>query len=831
MQAFAAALASRMRELDSAPAVSFGAGYAGEFDSLLDADRRAARSLDAFAIAGAAENAARNRYSNVLANDASRVRLRHVPNEQGVPDSTLSDYINANMIPPALSEPPNVHPPYIATQAPMLETFDHFWQMVFEESAHLVIMLTREVEGRSLLPKCDRYWPAVDTEVNYGNYAVRNISEHGSNSAILQRTLIVRRSSPFSTVQNCREHQVVQLQFIDWPDQDVPSSPTSVLELIERAGEISRRHAGKPIVVHCSAGVGRTGTFIAIDLMLRRVGAAFGTSCGHEESDMDIDKSKHSGFSLHPSQASNGPISSRRREGILTVEKSSPRNFVPHPTVDDICETVRALKCSRSKMVQTAQQYRFIYHAIYAFLENLLATESALCSKCRREISQRREPKAAVAQAYKTSDHSTRDRRDLRLPFASLRSFTESLTTHMRRMESSEHFADVNSSRFFFCGLSFPGVAKGQNSLSSCTKNAGYVSEFAALLDDDSRAVEQPGAFVTATAPENACRNRYSNIFANEHTRVRLATPSATGCSSDYINANNIPAAYMESFADPYYVATQAPLSNTFEHFWQMVYESRAPLIVMLARVDGNGQAPGIRCDAYWPPAGGICKYGLMTVVNEGEVGHDSSICERRFLVTQGTHGARNDVVCCSELHPLQVTQLQYMDWPDMGVPCSPASTLDLVSRCNAVVGTNPAGPIVVHCSAGVGRTGTFIAIDQTLRRLRTIYGGLHPDQIPANMDKSLRPPTVNDIYDTVKALKASRSHLVQTPEQYCFIFQAVLAGLQDMALVAVAPSCSSSPGVNEADAFTTPLRSNAAMRPLRYLREYSQTASVPTSR
>jgi protein tyrosine phosphatase len=331
MQAYAAALADRMRQLDAHPTNSYAQGYATEFDALLDEDRRTARESTAFESACLVGNAHRNRYFNVLANEHSRVKLKACLHDGD------TDYINANIIPAALPCSPR-DPSYYATQAPVPETMAHFWQMVYEARSAVIVMLTSEYEARSDLPKVDRYWPTlVGAREQYGWFLVENLGDN-----LAQSSPIIERRFRLYGPQKEAPLDVTQLQYVDWPDQDVPENPQAILDLIARADErANAAPPGAPIVVHCSAGVGRTGTFVAIDLILRRLRAAF--------------KDQHA---CHPD-----------RQGAYCG--------AVQPSVDDIHEIVRSLKVARSKMVQTAEQYRFIFQAVLAGLHRM-AEENGL---------------------------------------------------------------------------------------------------------------------------------------------------------------------------------------------------------------------------------------------------------------------------------------------------------------------------------------------------------------------------------------------------------------------------------------------------------------------
>ncbi|XP_055007692.1 receptor-type tyrosine-protein phosphatase S-like [Boleophthalmus pectinirostris] len=231
----------------------------------------------------------------------------------------------------------------------------------------------------------------------------------------------------------------------------------------------------------------------------------------------------------------------------------------------------------------------------------------------------------------------------------------------------------------------------------------------------------------------NKPKNRYANVIAYDHTRVVLA-PIEGILGSDYINANYIDG-YRKQNA---YIATQGPLAETFGDFWRMVWEQRAASVVMMTRLEEKSR---IKCDQYWPSRG-TETYGMIqvTLLDTMEL---ATFCIRTFSLHKSGSSERREV-----------RQFQFTAWPDHGVPEYPTPFLNFLRR---VKSCNPpdAGPIVAHCSAGVGRTGCFIVIDAMLERIR------HERTV--------------DIYGHVTLMRSQRNYMVQTEDQYSFIHEALL--------------------------------------------------------
>ncbi|CAB3999896.1 receptor-type tyrosine- phosphatase S-like isoform X10, partial [Paramuricea clavata] len=270
------------------------------------------------------------------------------------------------------------------------------------------------------------------------------------------------------------------------------------------------------------------------------------------------------------------------------------------------------------------------------------------------------------------------------------------------------------------------------NLLEYCTDhrqdgNKGFAEEFKSIDTGVKYSYEE------CKKPVNKPKNRYANIVTYDHTRVCLSNLRDNG--SDYINAN-----YVDGYnCQEKFIATQGPVASTFNDFWRMVWEQNCAAIVMVTNLIEKGK---VKCQKYWPVTEAEL-FGSLTVnpIEEWEL-TDYTI--RKFQLQQNNN---------SEL-TRDVAQFHYTAWPDHGVPVHPSRLLAFIRRVKSYsrVAT---GKILVHCSAGVGRTGTFIALDALLDQMKV--------------------EAVVDIYKFVSHMRTQRSLMVQTEAQYSFIYEAIL--------------------------------------------------------
>jgi len=276
------------------------------------------------------------------------------------------------------------------------------------------------------------------------------------------------------------------------------------------------------------------------------------------------------------------------------------------------------------------------------------------------------------------------------------------------------------------------------------------------------------GDYKSALKLCNRTKNRYSNVLPLEKSRVVLKTIDGVE-GSDYINASHIrvrDCSTNDTCDWGHYICTQGPMQNTFDDFWRMVWEQDSSIIVMLTKEVENLK---VKCARYWPESDPQM-YGKLRVTMLSS----ETVCEmviRTFLVEETVIGTSRRVV-----------QYQYQSWPDHGLPLNPSGFLELIrmvdrhkrtgfsfSGSGAIVGgsvggsgsgvgfNTGSGPIVVHCSAGIGRSGTFCTVHNSISKYR------------ADLLMNPTAPPVFNVLQTVIYMREQRPGMVQTKEQYMF--------------------------------------------------------------
>lgn len=354
------------------------------------------------------EKGSKNRYNSIWPYEHSRVKL------QGVSPGGC-DYVNANHIQPSFS-----NKRYIATQGPLPATFNDFWNVVWQQDVRVIVMLTAEQEGGQL--KAHNYWSGKQ----YGHLHLNSIGEHRASlepSKIHRHreqsrpTLGQRRStttnpphkpgyfpqeaqaSPSSerpyvivrkfTLSNSdkpfeRMREITQLQYSHWPDFGAPAHPTHLLGLIEQCDAVCRQVNGgspsgpdppnsRPVLVHCSAGCGRTGTFCTVDSVIDMLKRQRQARNVRQSTPMELDptspnKSRDNSRAMSMSMSMDEMSMSRRSSSSESENANAEDDWITREDVDLIEKTVEDFRLQRLSMVQSLRQFVLCYESVLEYL-------------------------------------------------------------------------------------------------------------------------------------------------------------------------------------------------------------------------------------------------------------------------------------------------------------------------------------------------------------------------------------------------------------------------------------------------------------------------------
>uniref|UniRef100_A0A8C6ES60 protein-tyrosine-phosphatase n=1 Tax=Marmota marmota marmota TaxID=9994 RepID=A0A8C6ES60_MARMA len=549
-------------------------------------------------------NQNKNRYVDILPYDYNRVELSEINGDAG------SNYINASYI-DGFKEPRK----YIAAQGPRDETVDDFWRMIWEQKATVIVMVTRCEEGNR--NKCAEYWPSMEEGTRAFGDVIVKIYEHKKCPDYIIQKLSITNKKEKNTGR-----EVTHIQFTSWPDHGVPEDPHLLLKLRRRVNAFSNFFSG-PIVVHCSAGVGRTGTYIGIDAML---------------------------------------------EGLEAEGKV------------DVYGYVVKLRRQRCLMVQVEAQYILIHQALVEYNQfgetEVNLSELHLCLHNMKKRDPPSEPSPLEAE------------------FQRLPSYRSWRTQHIGNQE------------------------------------------------------------------ENKKKNRNSNVIPYDFNRVPLKhelemskesehdseessdEESDSEETSRYINASFI----MGYWKPEMMIATQGPLKETIGDFWQMIFQRKVKVIVMLTELNHGNQEI---CAQYWGEEKKT--FGDLEVDLKDTTKHSTYT----LRVFELRHSKRKE--------PRTVYQYQYTNWSMEQLPADPKDLISMIqilkqklSKKNSTEGNKytKSVPILIHCRDGSQQTGIFCAL--------------------LNLLESAETEEVVDVFQVVKSLRKSRPGMVSTFEQYQFLYDII---------------------------------------------------------
>ncbi|XP_058556976.1 receptor-type tyrosine-protein phosphatase C isoform X2 [Neofelis nebulosa] len=549
-------------------------------------------------------NQNKNRYVDILPYDYNRVELSDINGDAG------SNYINASYI-DGFKEPRK----YIAAQGPRDETVDDFWRMIWEQKATVIVMVTRCEEGNR--NKCAEYWPSMEEGTRtFGDVVVKITEYKRCPDYIIQKLNITNKK------EKATGREVTHIQFTSWPDHGVPEDPHLLLKLRRRVNAFSNFFSG-PIVVHCSAGVGRTGTYIGIDAML---------------------------------------------EGLEAENKV------------DVYGYVVKLRRQRCLMVQVEAQYILIHQALVEY-NQFGETEVSLSELHPYLLNmKKRDPPSEPSP--------------LEAEFQRLPSYRSWRTQHIGNQEQNK--------------------SKNRNSN---------------IIPYDFNRVPLKHELEMSKESEHDSEESSDDDSDSEET-------------SKYINASFI----MSYWKPEVMIAAQGPLKETIGDFWQMIFQRKVKVIVMLTGLKNGDQEV---CAQYWGE--GKQTYGDIQV-DMKDTNQSSAYTLRVFELR---HSKRKDF--------RTVYQYQYNNWNVDELPPEPKELISMIQilkeklpKKNSTEGTkhHKNVPLLIHCGDGSQQTGLFCAL--------------------LNLLESAETEEVIDVFQVVKSLRRARPGMVPTFEQYQLLYDII---------------------------------------------------------
>ncbi|XP_009579030.1 PREDICTED: receptor-type tyrosine-protein phosphatase V-like [Fulmarus glacialis] len=317
--------------------------------------------------------------------------------------------------------------------------------------------------------------------------------------------------------------------------------------------------------------------------------------------------------------------------------------------------------------------------------------------------------------------------------------------------------------------------------MKTASANHAFFQEFEELKEVGK---EQPK--VEAELPANISKNRYPHVLPYDHSRVKLSQMGEDP-HSDYINANFMPGYTSQQE----FIATQGPLKKTIEDFWRLVWEQNVCNIIMLTVCMENGR---VLCDHYWPSESAPVSYGQVQVHLLTQSSSEEWTMREFKLWHEGLRAERH------------VSHLHYTAWPDHGIPESTTSIMTFRELVREhIQSTKDAGPTLVHCSAGVGRSGTFIALDRLLQQMKQ--------------------EKVVDTFGVVYALRMNRYLMIQTLSQYIFLHSCILEKILEEPILGLSGTERSCP--IPLKSFAQHYTQKAAKSHAGFLREYEMLLEV----
>ncbi|CAI8039971.1 Receptor-type tyrosine-protein phosphatase H, partial [Geodia barretti] len=689
----------------------------------------------------------------IYQDDTSRVTLKSIPGELG------SDYINASFISGYGGNK------YIAAQAPLNETIDHFWRMVWEYEIEAIVMLTKCVEMTR--EKSAQYWPeSLSETITPGDRLSVTLSSSTPYAEYHVRKLLVKHLT-----ESDKSVTVTQFHYTAWPDHGVPDNVMSVIRFIRHVRKLfPAASQDQPLLVHCSAGVGRTGTFITLDMMMQQMKAEATLSVCQCVRNLRTQRMKmvqtpiqyefiHQALSelvvcgetevtassLSPSNQSHMSttvVTSSFTSSTIYKSNGVPGSGEYNTLVPAISSTTNTSSNTNKIFDNGATASSSTYHSLSSFTTTVSAIPTTHTTTASVTGKMTNMFPGKVQYSVVNDNHVSNYRMKMResnVPRSKLESISymrssllerlelkevgrreDNITSNVLSTEKDSLLAEDIPVRSDIPVSEFPDYV-----IDMTVENQHDTSKFAIEYQQFNDVPTL--TFEVACLYDNIDLNRFRNIYPYDTSRVTLKSiPGELG--SDYINASFI---------------SVTPLDETIDHFWRMVWEYEIEAIVMLTKCVEMTREKSAQ---YWPGS-------LSETITPGDrlsvtLSSSTPYAEyhvRKLLVKHLTESDKQ----------VTVTQFHYTAWPDHGVPDNVMSVIRFIRHVRKLFpAASQDQPLLVHCSAGVGRTGTFITLDMMMQQMKA--------------------EATLSVCQCVRNLRTQRMKMVQTPIQYEFIHQAL---------------------------------------------------------
>ncbi|XP_023224136.1 tyrosine-protein phosphatase non-receptor type 23-like [Centruroides sculpturatus] len=630
-----------------------------KWKELMDTQDRESRKLS---ISVARCYPIKNRYPDIMPYDSNRVALTSLRN----------DYINASFVKNITQS----SVPFIVTQSPLPSTYVDFWSMIWEQQTEIVVCLLSNTELKSQI-----YWPVErGNQINHGPFTLSLQSTKEKQTYVESILSIIHNETRMSRV-------VIHLQFTAFPINGVPASPSHLLQFIAEVHNYHRqqRNLARPVVVHCSGGIGRSGAFCLLSASIKEM------ACGRTPFDISqiaarmsqqrkflIQEKDHLKFCYDAVLYHAQDILMKR--GILTNKAkfedklpSSQHTHIRHPSEDFVlgAEGLAKLQSGTNKVETTDKTEEKGGKSEYGTEEKV--AESSHSDPISREDKSVSEKIDAHSDTVIKPNESRSN--SLPTPAMSVPSTDRKGSGDRTMNEGSPSITSLLDPAKFTLDDSSPGKRR-------ITKDSFNTKSNSLDCQDPSDPLSQ-----------------LDPLWSLKKT-----------FSQQNITQSSVP-----------FIVTQSPLPSTYVDFWSMIWEQQTEIVVCLL---SNTE---LKSQIYWPvERGNQINHGPFTLSLQSTKEKQTYVESILSIIHNETRMSR------------VVIHLQFTAFPINGVPASPSHLLQFIAEVHNYhrQQRNLARPVVVHCSGGIGRSGAFCLLSASIKEMACGRTPFDISQIAARMSQ-----------------------------------------------------------------------------------------------